>query len=149
VTLLEDINTNDLLAMLVVPGARLAMDILDDNIAAQAPRYRHLFAKHALELLNFGPDDATYRLADSLRGVCEAHPPTRRMVENAIERALTTNEPASVAAVTVLARWEQGTGALAASARQRLHRLLRTLNQDQQRALVPLGRVCNVDGTTR
>jgi hypothetical protein len=29
---------------------------------------------------------------------------------------VTTNEPASVAAVTVLARWEQGTGALAASA---------------------------------
>jgi hypothetical protein len=138
VTLLEDVDTDDLLAMFVAPGAQLAVDILDDDIAAQAPRYRHLFAKRALELLDHPPDLATSRLGDVLRGVCEAHPPTRLMVDNAIERALATRGPASVAATMVLARWEQGTGRLAASARQRLHRLLHSLDQPQRRVLAPL-----------
>jgi hypothetical protein len=110
----------------------------DDDIAAQAPRYRHLFAKRALELLDFAPDADAHRLADVLQEVCETHPPTRLMVGNAIDRPLATKGPTSVAAVAVLARWEQGTGGLAASARQRLNHLVHVLDQHQRRMLVPL-----------
>jgi hypothetical protein len=139
VTLLEDVDTDSLLNMLVLPGAQLAMDILNDDIAAQAPRYRLLFAKRALELLDYPPDAASSRLGDTLRGVCEAHPPTRLMVENAVDRALATRGPSSVAAVMVLGQWEQATGGLATSARQRLHRLVHGLDKHQRRVLAPLG----------
>jgi hypothetical protein len=115
VTLLEEVDTDSLLAMLVAPGAQLAMDVLDDDIAAQAPRYRLLFAKRALELLDHPPEAATSRLGHTLRRVCEAHPPTRLMVDNAIDRALASKGPLSVAALMVLAQWEEGTGGLAAS----------------------------------
>jgi hypothetical protein len=139
VTLLEDVDTDSLLAMLVAPGAQLAMDILDDDIAAQAPRYRLLFAKRALELLDHPPEVATSRLGHTLREVCEAHPPTRLMVDNAIDRALATKGPLSVAALMVLAQWEAGTGGLAASARQRLHRFVHGLDQHQRQVLAGLG----------
>ncbi len=138
-TLLEHVDTDDMLAMLVMPGARLAIEILDDDVAAQAPRYRHLFAKRALELLALAPDVTTAQhLADALWDVCNAHPPTRLMVEESVKRALATGGPASVAAVMVLARWEQGIGGLAMSARQRLHLLVQSLDQHQRRTLAPL-----------
>jgi ornithine cyclodeaminase/alanine dehydrogenase-like protein (mu-crystallin family) len=60
------------------------------------------------------------------------------MVGNTIERALATGGSSSIAAVMVLARWEQRTGGLAMSARQRLHRLVRSLDQHQGRMLAPL-----------
>jgi hypothetical protein len=138
VTLLEDVDTDSLLAMLVAPGAQLAMDVLDDDIAAQAPRYRRLFAKRTLELLDHPPEVATSRLGHTLRGVCEAHPPTRLMVDNAIDRALGSKGPLSVAALMVLVQWEEGTGGLAASARQRLHQFIHALDQHQRRVLAPL-----------
>jgi hypothetical protein len=139
VTLLEDVDTDDLLAMFVLPGAQLAIDMLNDDIAAQAPRYRHLFAKRALELLDQPPDVATSHLADTLRVICETHPQTRLMVDNAIDRALAAKGPTSVAAVMVLAGWEETTGGLAASARRRLHRFVHSLDQHQRRMLAPLG----------
>jgi hypothetical protein len=138
VTLLEDVDTDSLLTMLVAPGAQLAIDILNDDIAAQAPRYRLLFAKRTLELLDHPPDAAIAQLGHTLRGVCETHPQTRLMVENAVDRALATKGPSSVAAVMVLAQWEQATGGLATSARQRLHRLVHGLDQHQRRVLAPL-----------
>jgi hypothetical protein len=115
----------------------MALDLLADDVAVQAPRYRHYFSKRALELLASPPEAITRRLAYVLRDACEAHPPTRLMVDNAIDRAL-AGGPGSVAAVMVLIYWEEGTGALAFSARQRLHRLVRGLDQHQRRRLAPL-----------
>lgn len=138
VTLLDDVDTSDLLALRVLPGARLAVDLLGDDVAVRAPRYRHYFAKRAMELLASPPEAITLRLADVLKDACEAHPSTRLMVDNAIDRALAVGGPTSVAAVMVLVSWEDGTGALAASARQRLHRLVRGLDQRQRRTLASL-----------
>ena len=117
VTLLDDLDTSNLFAMLVMPGARLAIDILADDIAIQAPRYRHLFAKRAMRRLASPPEATTHRLAYVLGDACEAHPPTRLMVGNAIDRAFASGGQTSVTPVMVLVMWEDGAGALAASAR--------------------------------
>ena len=95
-----------------------------DDIAIQAPHYRHLFAaRHATACLGTRGHHPSARLRTPRR--VRAHPPTRLMVDNAIDRALATGGQTSVTPVMVLVMWEDGTGALAASARRRLHRLVR------------------------
>ena len=138
VTLLADIDTANLLALLVAPGARLAIDILDDDIAAQAPRHRRMIAERTLALLDFAPDPATARLANILHNVCQADRTIRGMVDTALKRALATGGPAAVSAMAILAHWEQGTGGIAASARQELHLLVNELSPRQRRSLAPL-----------
>lgn len=78
-----------------------------------------------MQLLASAPEATIHRFAYVLRDACEAHPPIRLMVDNAIDWALATGGQTSVTPVMVLVMWEDGTGALAASARQRLHRLVR------------------------
>jgi hypothetical protein len=143
VTLLQEVDTESLLAMLVLPGARLAIDILDDDIAAQAPRYRRLFAKRALELLEFAPEFAveavTQRLADTLLEVCQADPQIRGMVDQALQRALVAKTvPATVSAMAVLAQWEQSAGPIPTTARQQLLRMVNSLDRRSKQALAPL-----------
>jgi hypothetical protein len=138
VTLLDDIDAADLLSLLVVPGARLAIDVLNDDIAAQAPRYRRLFATRALAHLQFPPDTAVRGLADTLREACQADPQIRKLVDQALEQALAGNSAAAATAMAILARWEQAAGGFAMTARQRLERLLNELDPRQQRQLAPL-----------
>ncbi len=138
VTLLDDIDAADLLTLLVVPGARLAIEILDDDIATQAPRYRRLFATRALAQLQFPPDGPMRELADTLREACQADPQIRTQVDQALDQALTGSTAAAATAMAILARWEQGVGGFAMTARQRLERLVGGLDQRQQRRLAPL-----------
>jgi hypothetical protein len=139
VTLLEDIDTADLLALLVLPGAQLAVAILDDAIAAQTPRYQRLFAKRALALIEFPlPTDTTKRLADTFLEICQADSQTRLMIDQTLDRMVASDAPAAICAITILARWEEHVGPIAASARQRLQRLVRQLSRSQEEALVPL-----------
>jgi hypothetical protein len=139
VTLLDDVDAADLLSLLVVPGARLAIDVLNDDIAAQAPRYRRLFATRALAQLQFPPDTAVRGLADTLREACQADPQIRKLVDQALEQALAGNSAAAATAMAILACWEQAGGGFAMTARQRLERLVRELDPRQQRRLAPLG----------
>lgn len=105
VTLLEDIDTADLLALLVLPGAQLAVGILDDAIAAQAPRYQRLFAKRVLALIESPlPTDTTRRLADTLLEVCQADSQSRLMVDQTLDRMVASSAPAAIGAMTILAR---------------------------------------------
>jgi hypothetical protein len=139
VTLLEDIDTADLLALLVLPGAQVAVAILDDAIAAQTPRYQRLFAKRALALIEFPlPTDTTRRLADTLLEICQADSQTRLMIDQTLDRMVASSAPAAISAITILARWEEHVGPVAASARQRLQRLVTQLSRSQEEALVPL-----------
>jgi hypothetical protein len=138
VTLLQDVDAADLLTLLVVPGARLAVEMLDDDIAAQAPRYRRLFATRTLAQLQFPPDAAVRGLADTLREACQADPQIRTLVDQAIEQALAGSTAGAVTAMAILARWEQGVGGFAMTARQRLERLVAELDPRQQRRLAPL-----------
>jgi hypothetical protein len=138
VTLLDDVNAADLLSLLVVPGARLAVDILDDDITAQAPRYRRLVATQALVQLQYPPDGAVRELADTLRDACQADPQVRTLVDQALDQALAGSTAATATALAVLGRWEQAGGGFAMTARQRLERLLSQLDLRQQRRLAPL-----------
>jgi hypothetical protein len=138
VTLLDDVDAADLLSLLVVPGSRLAVDILDDDITTQAPRYRRLVATRVLAQLQFPPDGAVGGLADTLGEACQADPQIRTLVDQALDQALAGSTAAAATAMAVLARWEQTGGGFAMTARQRLERLLRELDLRQQRRLAPL-----------
>ena len=137
-TLLQDVDAADLLTLLVVPGARLAAEMLDDDIAAQAPRYQRLLATRALAQIQFPPDATVRSLADTLREACQADPQIRTLVDQALEQALAGSTAAAATAVAILARWEQGAGGFAMTARQRLERLVAELDPRQQRRLAPL-----------
>jgi hypothetical protein len=59
----------------------------------------------------------------------------RTLVDQALDQDLTGS---TATAIAILARWEQGTGGFAMTARQRLERLVGELDESQQRRLAPL-----------
>ncbi|MFF0378048.1 NACHT domain-containing protein [Actinoplanes missouriensis] len=66
VTLLTDIDSRDLVRMLVSPGADLAFDLLDDEVANNVPVLQRLLFDRALELLKYPPDHDLRRRAPVL-----------------------------------------------------------------------------------
>ena len=89
------------------------------------PRTTGTCSPRAMQLLASAPEATTHRLAYVLRDACEAHPPTRLMVDNAIDRALATGGQTSVTPVMVLVMWEDLHRRACRQRAAALHRLVR------------------------
>ncbi|MFE0155523.1 NACHT domain-containing protein [Nonomuraea sp. NPDC059007] len=113
--LMAEADTHSPLAARVRPGARLALDLLEDGIAEVSPRFRKRLAIRALDLLPLPPDRSVLRLARVLLPVAEiAH----RVIDQA---SLGSIE--GLTATVVLAQWASERGEVAATARERLREL--------------------------
>jgi len=134
VTLVQDLDLRDLLTIVMVPGSRLSIEILDDDIGVGSPRFRQLFARQALQLVQSSPDSSTQRLGNVLWNSCVSDRDLRKACEALLEASATPPQ-LSLTAYMVLGQWEERTGALAAWARQLLYRNLRRLDQNQKRRL--------------
>ncbi|MGH3376352.1 MAG: NACHT domain-containing protein [Actinoallomurus sp.] len=102
------------LALTVLPGARLAVELLEDGVALSSPAHEQALTKHALDLLHTLPDRSTPYLADVLRPYAEPGNHVDRMV-----RETAGAGPRELSALLVLACWANDPG-LAASATARL-----------------------------
>jgi hypothetical protein len=87
IDLLAEIDTESPLHAIVAPGADLALDLLEDDVAIQPALQRRLF-KHALELLRYPPDQDLIRRASVLIRMAERDEPMTFMLKHAIDQAL-------------------------------------------------------------
>ena len=88
VGLLAEIDNLDLLRMVAAPGADLALDLLEDDIASQSPRLQRILYRHSLELLKLPPDPDLRRRAIVLFQLAENDPYLAHQLEQSIDQAL-------------------------------------------------------------
>jgi hypothetical protein len=118
--LLRQLDEHDYVGMLVNPGARLAIDLLDDDLGMTARTSRRSLAVHALTLTQQWPGGELARLAETLSRVCHDDEQARHLVVRTLGDQLGTEGRAAVSARLVLVAWASGTGPLSAAARQKL-----------------------------
>ncbi|GAA4620459.1 hypothetical protein GCM10023196_004540 [Actinoallomurus vinaceus] len=120
ITLLEKLDTETPFQMLALPGARLAVEMIDEDIAANVPVYRRLLAKRVLELLRFSPSRDIAQISRVLFHVAESHIPAQAMIDRALDDAIAGSGIPAISANLVLKLWTSATGPITASARRRL-----------------------------
>ena len=123
VALLGDLDADPHASLnaLVLPGAQLALDLLDEDVAVSAPLYQRRFAQQALRLVDLPPGPEVAHLAATLHRVCESDPEARTVIEGKLRHSLDT-WPARLTVLTIWAHWSTRTGVTAAAARSALRR---------------------------
>lgn len=123
VALLSDLDADPAASLnaLVLPGALLALDLLDEDVAVNAPLYQRRFAQQALRLVDLPPGPELIHLAATLARVCESDPAARTVIENKLRNSLDA-WPARLTVLAIWERWSTGTGTTSASGRSALRR---------------------------
>jgi hypothetical protein len=116
--LLEEVDTADLLRMVVAPGADLALDLLDDDLAAATPSLERVLARYALTLLDYPPDQDLIRRADIILRLAKKDNMIKAACEQVIEQGLNGSPAQKKSVETVLYVWKNQKGPLAYYARQ-------------------------------
>ncbi|WP_460697310.1 NACHT domain-containing protein [Nocardia thraciensis] len=107
------VNQEDKVSLVCLPAARLAIDLLAENVADASPRFQKSLAGMALELRMQYPVGATVlRLAEVLAELVDRHPTVADVVERAITDALSSSGRPGLSALALSAAWAGG-GALA------------------------------------
>ena len=118
IALLSEIDTADMLSLVVAPGADLALDLLDDDLTATTPRLQRMLGLHALTLLDHPPDQDLERRAPILFRNAERDRVIRAAAERALDGALRAT-PAQAKSATVICQiWRGQDGELAIAARK-------------------------------
>ncbi len=120
------------LAEVIPSGPRLALDLLDDGVAATSPLYRRSLLAHALELLRQPPAAELPYLARVLIELGEEQQ-FYSSISSAIKQGLHAADDRRVTALLLLTEASRSTGALPALARQL--RATAEIDDDQRTAL--------------
>ncbi len=123
IVMLEELDTADPLSGWLMPGARLALDMLDEDIAAQQPRYTRLLLTRALRLLDTYPSDTVNRLMSVVHRITSRNPDLIHQVLDAINIRTNSRGKTTVTALDALAAWAQHPGSASISARSRLDKI--------------------------
>ncbi|MFJ5989286.1 NACHT domain-containing protein [Lentzea sp. NPDC092896] len=123
ILMLQELDTTDSLAGWLMPGARLALDMLDEDIAAQQPRYTQLLLTRALRLLDTYPGDTVNRLMSVVHRITSRDLDLIRLVLDAIDTRISSHGKATVTALDALAAWAQHPGDASISARSRVDKI--------------------------
>ncbi|MFJ6140460.1 NACHT domain-containing protein [Kitasatospora sp. NPDC092286] len=122
ITALRELDARDQVTMALRPGACLALDLLDEDLARQHPRHHNLLAQHAAELIG-GPAGFTSSFRNVSRSLAKAaarSEQARLYLENAARIALVGRGVHTIFAFRTVALWAHLTGPLRPVARSLL-----------------------------
>lgn len=136
IALVDDLGTQSQIARACYLGPLLAVDVLDDDIAANAPKYRRRLARIALELLAAAPGPHTAQLNSALKEVALADDESWRLVTDSIQLHLRNGGVGKVATLALLASWKKNSGKAGVFGRMNLDRALKTLDMETGGALL-------------
>jgi len=125
ILMLDELDGQTTLTRHIRPGARLAIDLLDEDISANQPRYTKLLAQRALNLLDTYPGETMSRLAKALDGAAAAEHTVIRLAMDAISAKIDNLGRDAVTALDALAAWAELPGNKSTTAKSRTDRLKR------------------------
>ena len=135
VSLVGDVGHRDEATGTSLLGPMLAVDLLDDDIAADAPKYLRRLTRHALEALGEHPGTHTDQLNRVLRESSERDPQAWTQVKERIQSALKAGSGAKLSSLWLLASLSTGADHIGAHARTQLNIALKGLNHAESAAL--------------
>ncbi|MEV4873241.1 hypothetical protein [Streptomyces syringium] len=124
VVLLDEIQAKSEISLFTKPGSSLAVGLLSDDVAAQAPRFLRALTKIALELLEEPlNEDECIDLCEALWNVAESDIASRRLIERVVDRNVEAGgHRATNTLATLGVGWEDQTGPLAYHVRRIVER---------------------------
>jgi hypothetical protein len=125
IALLRELDAEEMISMLVAPGADLALDLLDEDIATSYPKLQRMLAQHALTLLDFPPDQDLKRRSLVLFRYAVRDNLIRSAALQAIDQALLANPARAMSARVVGQAWRSQDGLLVDAAVKLLRRPIR------------------------
>lgn len=128
VALVDDISTQSHVSRACCLGPLLALDVLDDDIATNSPRYRRRLTRIALDLLAVAPGAHTMKLNGVLKDIAQADPESWKLVTEGIQLHLKNGGPGRVATLFLLANWKRGTDKAGVFGRSKLDPAMRSLD---------------------
>jgi ATPase family protein associated with various cellular activities (AAA) len=117
IALLDEVDNSSPFNIVVSPGADLALDLLDDDVAVSTPRFQRMIAKLALHLFQCPPDQSLVRRANVLFR-CASDDIIREYTLRAIDQALEATPAQKMTALAVLEVWRKNIGVLGPHSRQ-------------------------------
>ncbi len=127
ITLLDEIDSDSTLTMYLKPGARLAVEMLDEDITVGQPRYIKLLIQCALRLLDSYPGDGMERLAIVLNDTAAKNSQIASIAYFAIESKIGGRGRAAITALDALAAWAELPGNDSIRAKNRIDRIERSV----------------------
>lgn len=119
VALLREIDSEDLLAQVIRVGPGLALDLLEDDLAAKSPQFRRQLVQHAMEILDQPPIDRLDSRASTLQDLA-VDVDLRTLIVQALERGIAAGSGRSATTWLLLRELVTFEGGLATKARQLL-----------------------------
>jgi hypothetical protein len=115
IALLREFDARDALSAVITPGPELAVDLLDDDVAARSPQYRRQLTQHALEILPlpFSSPEILARVLYDLGTDATLRP----LITAALDQALVGDPATRLGARSIALSLQRETGELAAHAR--------------------------------
>jgi hypothetical protein len=107
----------------VLPASHLAVDLLEEGVADDSPRFQALLVGDALRLLHRIPDMNLIRLAEVLAELVERSSAAEEVIVREVTDAMTSAGLPALAALTACAVWATGSGSLAVRAQAWLQRV--------------------------
>ncbi|MGW6304008.1 NACHT domain-containing protein [Streptomyces niveus] len=136
---LRALDSRDAVTMILVPGAQLALDLLDDDFTRHHPRFHNLLVDYATTLIGRPPRvDVLQRTAHSLTTAAQRHEQARVRIEHAIRDALSARDARLLTALGVLSHLARTTGPGSSSARRLLGTTTRNLRAKERAAAAVL-----------
>jgi len=124
--LLGELDSTGPIATKLLPGARLAVELLDEDITANQPLYRRLLLEQALKLLSTSyPGPTMTSLARVTHDTPSQLPELLHRVMPLVEEKLDGRLRDQLAALDFLAAWAELPGSAAVGARSRIEKFLR------------------------
>ena len=121
VAMLHWLDSDSPLAHALLPGARLATELLDEDLTVAQPKYRRLLLVHALTLLRASyPGPTMTALARVAHDACSQDNNLLHTVIPAVDTGINGRRRDQVAALDFLAAWEHLPGNASVTARSRL-----------------------------
>jgi hypothetical protein len=114
--LLRELDAESLLANVIPPGPELALELLDDDLAARSPQYRRQLLQHGLAVFERAPMPA--RGLSSILHDLGGDASLRALIVAALESAYEAGQDRRAIASKIAVELAAHTGELAARARQ-------------------------------
>ncbi|MFE0462552.1 NACHT domain-containing protein [Kitasatospora sp. NPDC058965] len=138
---LRTLDAQDEASMLLLPGAKLALSLLDDDLARQHPRYQNLLVQHAAELIAQCYTGDYRVLAGVLIDAAGRHTQAQAHLLRAAKDAASSRGRRLLYACQVLACWAKVPGSLGLAARQLLSSAVQHMTPTERAA----ARLCSAD----
>jgi hypothetical protein len=140
ITLLDEIDGDGPLAIYIAPGARLALEMLDEDITVGQPRYNKLLVRHALRLLDSYPGHVITRLATILNDTASSDRQIDPIAHQVIDGKISAGGRPAMTALDLLAAWAELPGEVPIKAKRRVAQMRKSDDQAMVAALEQLRR---------